>query len=208
MNRVAFCKASACTALAAILFAAAPAAQSNSLVVPPAYATTEGNTLDRGLGTDQIRHQQYIHTSLVNTALNKSIKELRYRRDGNINRVNGTIVEPMSRKPVRSTIPVPNWRVLMGNYSGDVMNPGPTYITNNTTLFTGVLNIGPQPGPNANMPDLALPASGLPPFALLHGRGVEPAFGFRRRRPHQPNHPGLPCGPEPCLRRSPRPGRW
>ncbi|MHC4512835.1 MAG: hypothetical protein ACYTKC_04050 [Planctomycetota bacterium] len=180
MNRVAFCKASACTALAAILFAAAPAAQSNSLVVPPAYATTEGNTLDRGLGTDQIRHQQYIHTSLVNTALNKSIKELRYRRDGNINRVNGTIVEPMSRKPVRSTIPVPNWRVLMGNYSGDVMNPGPTYITNNTTLFTGVLNIGPQPGPNANMPDLALPASGLPPFDIRFPFGSP----FALRGPH------------------------
>ncbi len=177
MKPAALCKVMATAALAAVLFAAAPPAQiGGSLVVPPAYATVEGNTLDHALGLDQIRHQQYVHTSLVKAALNKSIKELRYRRDGNVVYVNGIKREPMTRKPTRGTIPIPTWRVLMGNYSGNVMQPGPLYIRNNTTLFAGTLNIGPTPGPNANMPDLALPASGLPPFDVRFPFGSPFAF--------------------------------
>lgn len=180
MNRTAACKALAAGALVFLLLAAAPAVAQGSLVVPPAFTTVEGNTLDRSLGMDQIRHQQYVHTSLVTAALNKSIKELRYRRDGNVLYVNGNKVEPMSRKPASSSTPIPTWRVMMANYSGDVMNPGPTYPTNNTIMWVGTLNIGPTPGPNANMPDLALPASGLPPFDIRFPFSTPFAF----RGPH------------------------
>ncbi len=177
MKPAALCKVMAATALAAVLFVAAPAAQTGgSLVVPPAYTTVEGNTLDHALGLDQIRHQQYIHTSLVKSAINKSIKELRYRRDGNVIYVNGTKREPMTRKPVRTSIPIPTWRVLLGSYSGNVMQPGPLYIRTNTTVFAGTLNIGPTPGSGANMPNLALPSSGLPPFDIRFPFGTTFAF--------------------------------
>ncbi len=166
MKRVALLKAMAAGALTTILLTAAPAAQSGSLVVPPAYATIEGNTLDHALGMDQIRHQQFVHTSLVAAALNQSIKEIRYRRDGNVLYVNGNKVEPMTRKPRSTTIPIPTWRVLMGNYSSDSILAGPAYVTGNTGLFAGTLDIGPNPGPTANMPDLALPNTGLPPFDI------------------------------------------
>lgn len=152
--------------LTAVLLSAAPLAAQGSMVVPPAYATTEGNTLDRALGMDQIRHQQYVHTSLLTAALNQSLKEIRYRRDGNVVYVNGNKTEPMTRKPVRATVPIPTWRVLLGNFNGDVMNPGPNYPATNTGVFAGVLNIGPTPGPTANMPDLVLPDKGLPPFDI------------------------------------------
>jgi hypothetical protein len=177
MKRAALLKAVAAGALTAVLLTAVPAAAQGSLVVPPAYATTEGNTLDRSLGMDQVRHQQYVHTSLLTAALNKSLKEIRYRRDGNVVYVNGNKVEPMSRKPTRTSVPIPTWRLLLGNFNGDVMNPGPTYITSNTSVFAGVLNIGPKPGPTANMPDLALPASGLPPWDIRFPFSAP--FGFR-----------------------------
>lgn len=180
MKRTAPQKALAAIALAVLLLAAAPAAQSGSVVVPPAYATVEGNTLDRSLGMDQIRHQQYVHTSLVSAALYKSIKEIRYRRDGNVVLVNGNKVEPMSRKPARSTIPIPTWRVLMANEHLDVMKPGPNFKTDTTTVWSGTLNIGPTPGPKVNMPDLALPASGLPPFDIRFPFSTPFAF----RGPH------------------------
>jgi len=180
MKRAALCKAIAATLLFTVLLTAAPAAQSGSLVVPPAYTTVEGNALDHGLGLDQIRHQQYIHTSLVTAALNKSIKEIRYRRDGNLLYVNGNKIEPMTRKPTRTTVPIPTWRVLLGNFARDVMNPGPNYVTTNTTVWVGTLNIGPTPGPKANMPDLALPAAGLPPFDIRFPFSTPFAF----RGPH------------------------
>ena len=100
-------KAIACSFLAAVLFAAAPTAAQTFLVVPPANTSVEGNSLERTLGTDQIRHIQFVHTSLVKAAIRKSLKGIRYRRDGNVNIVNGVKIEPMTR--ATAAINIPTW---------------------------------------------------------------------------------------------------
>src|SRR5690349_15063012 len=65
---------------------ASPLLAQGSIVIPPGTAAVDGNSADvEPFGYDQVRHVQYVHQSmLVGLAPNTLIKELAYRRDGNV----------------------------------------------------------------------------------------------------------------------------
>lgn len=145
--------------IACLLLSTGLAAQTSSLVVPPKFTATPGNSLDQQpLGRDRIRHMQFVARSyLTGMGTAATITGINYRREENRLDQIYSNYEPM-RRTVNAAIPIPNWQIRMGNWAGRMGNLVPEYegrpnATTWTTVFAGQLDY------NANTPTLSAPPS-------------------------------------------------
>ncbi len=137
---------------ASLTFACAALGAQNTAVVPPAYATVEGDLLDpEPFAYQQIAHRQYVDASLLGGVPNGAmINSLAYRRDWNL------ITAATMSRLIRNLPATAIWEIWMVNHAGPVLNPSNalTPFTGWTNVMTPLLinfpNLARGPGPTAN----------------------------------------------------------
>lgn len=124
----------------------------NSAVIPPAFATVEGDILEpEPFAYQQVAYRQYVDASLLQGVPNGAlINSVSYRRDWNL-----VTAATMSRT-IRSQPATAIWEIWMVNHTGPVLSPpnSLTPFTGWTNVMTPLLinfpNLTRGPGPTAN----------------------------------------------------------
>jgi hypothetical protein len=134
-------------------------AAQGTYVVPPAYATTAGNTLDREpVAYDQACHVQYVASAYMSGLQpNTLVTGIQYRRASQITNP-ATLTRTINS-------PAPLWTLRLKNVPAtvNVMSPPATMPGSADTTWTTVLTASISA---TNFPPLTLPPSGVPDFLV------------------------------------------